>query len=74
MTFSWYVGLRYSREGETPVIGIRRWGDRCHHEVEEELADGYIVQGVFIAKDEVVSVIRLEDEEAEDADESGDGD
>ena len=49
------------------MLGVRRWGDRCHHEVEEELENGYVVQGIFIPKDEVVSVIRLDDGGTEDA-------
>ena len=43
-------------------IGIRRWGDRCFHEVEEVLDDGYIVGGFFIRKDEVVAVRTWDDD------------
>ena len=43
-------------------IGIRRWGDRCFHFVEEELEDGYIVEGIFIDKDDVVDTRRWDDD------------
>ena len=44
-------------------IGIRRWGDACFHEVEEVLEDGYIVQGIFIHKDDVVELREWRDGE-----------
>ena len=44
-------------------IGIRRWGEWCFHEVEEVLEDGYIVDGIFIRRDEVVDVRTWDDGE-----------
>ena len=41
------------------VLGIRRHTDRCFHAVEEEVEEGYIVQGVLIARDEVAEVRRV---------------
>lgn len=38
-------------------IGIRRWGDHCYYEVEEEFDDGYIVDGIFIDRADVVDTV-----------------
>ena len=46
-------------------IGVRRWGDRCYHEVEEEFDDGYIVDGIFIDRADVVDTVAWDD--ADDA-------
>ena len=42
-------------------VGIRRWGDRCYHEVEEEFDDGYIVDGIFIDRADVVDTVVWDD-------------
>jgi hypothetical protein len=42
---------------QPPDIGIRREGDACFHLVEEEVPEGYIVQGVLIPRDEVVEIV-----------------
>ena len=44
-------------------IGIRRWGDRCYHAVEEELEDGYVVDGIFIHRDDVVDTVEYDDDQ-----------
>lgn len=46
-------------------LGIRRHQDRCFHAVEEEVEEGYIVQGVLIHRDEVKE-IRLSRNSKED--------
>lgn len=38
------------------ALGIRRHTDRCFHAVDEEVEEGYIVQGVLIPRDEVAEV------------------
>lgn len=44
-----------------PGVAIRRHHDRCFHVVEEVVPEGYIVQGVLIAHDEVAQVHTLAD-------------
>jgi DNA polymerase III subunit epsilon len=40
---------------EGPVhLGIRREGDACFHPVEEEVPEGYIVDGILIRREDVV--------------------
>ena len=43
-----------------PRLGIRRWGDGCFHPVEEEVPEGYIVDGILICRDEVLQVVDLD--------------
>ena len=43
-------------------LGIRRWGDRCFHKVDEERDDGYVVQGFFIHRDDVEDVVKWDDQ------------
>lgn len=40
------------------IMGIRRPQDRCFHNVEEEVEEGYIVEGILIPRDEVTEVRR----------------
>ena len=42
-----------------PRIGVRRWGDACFHEVQEETPDGYLVEGFLIPHHDVCEVIDL---------------
>ena len=44
---------------EPPHLGVRRWGDACFHPVEEEVPEGYIVDGFLFARDEVCEVLDL---------------
>lgn len=39
-------------------LGIRRHWDRCFHAVEEEVEEGYIVQGTLIPREDVAEVRR----------------
>lgn len=48
-----------SERPDSPRIGIRRWGDGCFHPVEEEVPEGFIVNGMLIRRDEVVSIVDL---------------
>lgn len=43
-----------------PRRAIRRWGDACYHQVDEEVEEGFILRGILIPHDEVVDVIDLE--------------
>lgn len=45
--------------GET--LGIRRHTDRCFHAVEEEVEEGYIIDGILIHRDDVAEVRRCQD-------------
>ena len=47
-------------EDEQPKLAIRRHHDRCFHPVEEEVPEGYIVQGVLIDRDEVAQVVEMD--------------
>lgn len=38
------------------ILGVRRHTDRCFHAAEEEVEEGYIVQGVLFPRDEIVEV------------------
>ncbi|MCC5877197.1 MAG: hypothetical protein JJU11_13330 [Candidatus Sumerlaeia bacterium] len=49
--------------GET--LGIRRHTDRCFHAVEEEVEEGYIIDGILIHKDEVAEVRRHQNTQAD---------
>lgn len=40
----------------SPGLAIRRHHDRCFHSVEEVVPGGYIVQGIFIDKDDVAQI------------------
>ena len=40
-------------------IGVRRWGDACFHEVQEETPDGYVVEGFLIPRHDVCEVLDL---------------
>jgi hypothetical protein len=42
-----------------PRIGVRRWGDACFHEVQEETPDGYVVEGFLIPRDDVWEFLDL---------------
>lgn len=37
-------------------LGIRRHQDRCFHPVEEEVEEGFIVDGILIPRDEVAEI------------------
>jgi hypothetical protein len=47
-------------DGDDPRLAIRRHSDRCFHRVEERVPEGYIVQGILIANDDVAEVIPLD--------------
>lgn len=35
-------------------VAIRRWGDKCFHLVDEEVEEGYILDGHLIRREDVV--------------------
>src|SRR3954468_16789137 len=41
-------------------LGIRREGDACFHPVEEEVPEGYIVDGILIRREDVVETTTSE--------------
>jgi hypothetical protein len=43
-------------EQPRPNVAIRRWGDACFHAVDEVVPEGYIIDGVLIAKEDVLEV------------------
>jgi hypothetical protein len=46
-----------SETGEPPVgMAVRRYGDRCFHAVEEIVKEGYIVEGILFAHEDVAEV------------------
>jgi hypothetical protein len=47
-------------EQDDPGVAIRRLHDRCFHRVEEVVPEGYIVQGVLVAHDEVAQACLIE--------------
>lgn len=51
-----------AEEHPDETMGIRRAQDRCFHNVEEEVEEGYIVDGILIPRDEVVEVRRMNSE------------
>ena len=40
------------------MLGIRRHQDRCFHPVEEEVEEGYIVDGILVPRDEIAEVTK----------------
>jgi len=49
-------------DSDDPRLGVKRWGDTCFHAVEEVVPEGYIVDGILIAREDVREVIHLDDE------------
>jgi len=45
---------------DRPGLAIRRYGDMCFHEVEEVVAEGYIVDNILIPRHEVLEVRRVD--------------
>lgn len=42
----------------TARLGIRRACDRCFHPVEEEVPEGFIVDGILIRHEDVTEIVR----------------
>ncbi len=46
-------------ENSAQHLGVRRWGDACFHPVEEEVPEGFIVDGMLIPHHEICEVIEI---------------
>ena len=40
-----------------PRLGVRRWGDEWFHPVQEEVPEGYIVDGFLFPREDVCEVM-----------------